>query len=69
MIGGGFSGAVALGSQFDKFDVVDLGFRQTVYSLGVPFSAQVMRTLRVHVLIGCPKIFSMAVSSGKGPPC
>src|SRR5215204_4267450 len=40
MIGGGFDGAVALGSQFDKFDLVDLGFRETAYSFGVPFSAQ-----------------------------
>lgn len=40
LIGGGFSGAAALGSQFDKFDVVDLGLRQTAYSFGVPFSAQ-----------------------------
>ncbi|HLL75498.1 MAG TPA: hypothetical protein VK421_09560, partial [Pyrinomonadaceae bacterium] len=40
MIGGGFGGAAALGSQFDKFDVVDLGFRQTAYSFGVPFSSQ-----------------------------
>jgi len=42
LVGGGFSGAVALGSQFDKFDIVDLGFRETAYSLGVPFSSRTL---------------------------
>jgi len=35
----------------------------TLSSYGVSFSASVINTLRVHVLIGCPKIFSMTSSS------
>jgi SSS family transporter len=37
-IEGGFSGAMALGEQFDKFSLVDLGLRPTVHSLGLPFT-------------------------------
>lgn len=35
---GGFGGAVGLGSQFGKFDVIDFGFRQTSYALSFPFT-------------------------------
>ncbi|MET0624825.1 MAG: sodium:solute symporter [Pyrinomonadaceae bacterium] len=37
-ISGGFGGAVALGEQFGKFSLVDLGFRDTVHALGLPFT-------------------------------
>jgi SSS family transporter len=37
-IGGGFGGAVAVGEQFAKFDVVDFGLRQTNYALSFPFT-------------------------------
>ncbi len=37
-IKGGFSGAVELGSQFGKFDVVDFALRQTPYTLSFPFT-------------------------------
>src|SRR2546421_2449993 len=36
---GGFSGAVAVGKQFAKFDVIDLGIRQTSYALTFPFTS------------------------------
>lgn len=36
---GGFSGALALGSQFDKFNFIDWGIRETKYFLPVPFSS------------------------------
>jgi SSS family transporter len=35
---GGFGGAVELGRQFAKFDVVDFAFRQTPYTLSFPFT-------------------------------
>src|SRR5215218_9230396 len=35
---GGFGGAVELGSQFAKFDVVDFAWRQTPYTLSFPFT-------------------------------
>ncbi len=35
---GGFGGALDLGSQFGKFDVIDFGFRQTPYALSFPFT-------------------------------
>src|SRR5215218_6376355 len=35
---GGFGGAVELGKQFAKFDVVDFAFRQTPYTLSFPFT-------------------------------
>ncbi|HVF27840.1 MAG TPA: sodium:solute symporter [Pyrinomonadaceae bacterium] len=41
-IGGGFGGALAAGAQFDKFDIVDLGFRQTLFTLRVPFTETVL---------------------------
>lgn len=37
-IGGGFGGAVELGQQFAKFDVIDFGLRQTTYALSFPFT-------------------------------
>jgi SSS family transporter len=37
-IGGGFGGAIELGGQFAKFDVVDFGLRQTPYALSFPFT-------------------------------
>ena len=37
-ISGGFGGAIALGEQFGKFSLVDFGFRETVHSLGLPFT-------------------------------
>jgi SSS family transporter len=39
-IGGGWDTAIALGQQFDKFDVFDFGFRQTAYTFAVPFSSE-----------------------------
>src|ERR1044072_626014 len=36
---GGFGGAVDLGSQFAKFDVVDFAWRQTPYTLSFPFTS------------------------------
>jgi len=39
-IEGGFSGAVAIGQQFDKFVLVDWGFRDTVYNFQIPFSSE-----------------------------
>jgi solute:Na+ symporter, SSS family len=38
-IDGGFGGAVELGKQFAKFDVVDFAFRQTPYTLSFPFTS------------------------------
>jgi SSS family transporter len=35
---GGFGGAVELGRQFGKFDVIDFGFRQTAYVFSFPFT-------------------------------
>src|SRR5215212_7327147 len=35
---GGFGGAVELGKQFAKFDVVDFAWRQTPYTLSFPFT-------------------------------
>ncbi|HEV7902224.1 MAG TPA: sodium:solute symporter [Pyrinomonadaceae bacterium] len=37
-INGGFGGALALGTQFDKFDVVDWGWRATKYTIFSPTS-------------------------------
>jgi SSS family transporter len=37
-INGGFGGALALGAQFDKFDVVDWGWRATKYTIFSPTS-------------------------------
>jgi solute:Na+ symporter, SSS family len=37
LIGGGFDGALALGRQFDKLDVVDWGLRPTEYTFRAPF--------------------------------
>jgi Na+/proline symporter len=39
-IGGGWETALALGRQFDKFDVVDFGLRPTAYTFAVPFSSE-----------------------------
>ena len=36
---GGFSGAVALGHQFAKFDVIDFGIRHTNYAFTLPFTS------------------------------
>ena len=41
-IGGGFGGALSVGAQFDKFDIIDLGFRQTMFTLRVPFTETVL---------------------------
>jgi solute:Na+ symporter, SSS family len=40
LIGGGFSEAVATGAQYGKFSLFDFGFRPTVHTFGVPFTAQ-----------------------------
>lgn len=37
-INGGFSGAVAIGEQFQKFNIIDWGFRETNYKFWLPFS-------------------------------
>src|SRR5687767_5317742 len=37
-IGGGFEGAMSLGEQFGKFDVIDFGLRQTSYKFSLPFT-------------------------------
>src|ERR671912_609746 len=37
-IGGGWGTASALGAEFGKFDVVDLGLRETAYALSFPFT-------------------------------
>lgn len=37
-IDGGFSNAVALGEQFQKFNIIDWGFRDTNYNFWIPFS-------------------------------
>jgi len=42
-IGGGFESAVAAGKQFGKFDLVDLGFRQTSYAFTLPFTSSALR--------------------------
>jgi SSS family transporter len=53
---GGFSGAIAVGKQFAKFDVIDFGLRQTNYAFTFPFtSAKFAFTLpidltKVHTL-------------------
>lgn len=39
-VNGGFSGAMALGSQFDKFNFIDWGIRETKYFLPVPFTSE-----------------------------
>jgi SSS family transporter len=36
-IDGGFSGAVEIGRQFNKFELIDWGFRATNYNLPIPF--------------------------------
>lgn len=36
---GGFSGAIAAGKQFAKFDVIDFGIRQTSYAFTFPFTS------------------------------
>src|SRR2546423_9029248 len=38
-IDGGFSGAIAAGKQFGKFNLIDLGFRPTAYAFTLPFSS------------------------------
>src|SRR5215207_3918869 len=38
-IGGGWGAASALGAQFDKFDIVDLGLRETRYALSFPLTS------------------------------
>src|SRR5215204_3917921 len=38
---GGFGGAVELGGQFAKFDVVDFAWRQTPYTLSFPFTSAI----------------------------
>lgn len=40
LIGGGFAEARAVGSQYDKFQIVDFGFRNTAHTFSLPFSAQ-----------------------------
>ena len=42
-INGGFGGAVELGRQFGKLDVIDLGLRQTEYALSFPFTDAALR--------------------------
>ncbi|HEV2883765.1 MAG TPA: sodium:solute symporter [Pyrinomonadaceae bacterium] len=37
-INGGFGEAIAFGRQYEKFDVIDLGFRETVHRFSLPFS-------------------------------
>ncbi|MBA3321373.1 MAG: sodium/solute symporter [Pyrinomonadaceae bacterium] len=37
---GGLDSALVAGRQFDKFDVIDWGFRTTNYAFGLPFSSQ-----------------------------
>ena len=37
-INGGFSGAAAIGETFQKFNVIDWGFRETNYNFWLPFS-------------------------------
>ncbi len=39
-IDGGFSSAVAIGQQFNKFSVIDWGFRETNYVFSIPFSSE-----------------------------
>lgn len=36
---GGFDGAIAVGKQFAKFDVIDFGIRQTSYAFTFPFTS------------------------------
>jgi len=40
---GGFDGAIAVGKQFAKFDVVDFGIRQTAYAFTFPFTDSALR--------------------------
>ncbi len=42
-IDGGFSGAVAIGEQFQKFSLVDWGFRPTNYNLPIPFLSEALQ--------------------------
>ena len=42
-INGGFEGAVAAGRQFGKFDLIDLGFRQTAYTFTVPLTSAALQ--------------------------
>ncbi|HEY0459852.1 MAG TPA: sodium:solute symporter [Pyrinomonadaceae bacterium] len=37
-VNGGFSGAVSIGEQFQKFSLIDWGFRSTNYNFWLPFS-------------------------------
>ncbi len=39
-VNGGFSGALSLGDAYGKLDVIDLGWRATNYTFGVPFTGQ-----------------------------
>ncbi|HEV7890945.1 MAG TPA: sodium:solute symporter [Pyrinomonadaceae bacterium] len=39
---GGFSGAIAVGKQFAKFDVIDFGIRQTSYAFTFPFTSSAL---------------------------
>src|SRR5215218_4778082 len=47
---GGFDGAIAVGKQFAKFDVIDFGIRQTAYAFTFPFtSAKLAFTLPIDL--------------------
>jgi len=39
-INGGWGQAVSLGQQFNKFSIIDLGFRETAYAFTAPFSSR-----------------------------
>ncbi len=39
-INGGWGQAIALGEQYNKFDFIDLGFRETAYAFTAPFTSR-----------------------------
>jgi len=39
-INGGWGQAIALGGQFNKFSIIDLGFRETAYAFTAPFTSR-----------------------------
>src|SRR5438093_3604014 len=55
-IGGGFEGAVAAGKQFGKFDLIDLGIRQTPYAFMLPFTS---RALKFTLPVDLTKTFTL----------
>lgn len=55
-INGGWGEAVALGEQFNKFSIIDLGFRETAYAFTAPFTS---RSLNFTLPIDLTKTYTL----------